>query len=127
MQNYSLISAILRDWHTQIRNNDYILLQPVQSLFDKLVKGNYCTKLIYLDLNTSKKELSKMNEKWNHKLKTNVEYNDFVKIVRSIPEILQEVCLQSFQYHFLMHAIFSNDTLFLWKIIDKLWCNILSY
>ena len=52
MQYYSPISAILRDWHTQIRNNDYILVQPVQSLFDKLVIGDYCTKLIYLDLNT---------------------------------------------------------------------------
>ena len=96
MQYYSLISAIPRDWHTQIRNNNYILVQPVQSLFDKLVKGDYGTKLIYLDLNTSKKELSKMNEKWNRKLKTNIEYNDFVKIVRCIPEISQEVCLQSF-------------------------------
>ena len=64
-----------------------------------------------------------MNEKWNHKLKTNVEYNDFVKIVRCIPEISQEVHLQSFQYHFLMHAIFLNDKLFLWKIIDKPWYN----
>ena len=123
MQYYSLISAILRDWHTQIQNNDYILVQLVQSLFDKLVKGDYCTKLIYLDLNTSKKELSKMNEKWNCKLKTNVEYNDFVKIVRCIPEISQEVHLQSFQYCFLMHAIFLNDKLFLWKVVDKPWCN----
>ena len=58
-----------------------------------------------------------MNEKWNHKLKTNVEDNDFVKIVRCIPEILQEVHLQSFQYHFLMHAFFSNDKPFYGKLL----------
>ena len=117
LQNYGILSAILRNWKEIIRsdcdnfdsdcNKDVIL--------DLLEIGNITNHAYVRDLDTDGM-LYSISQEWSKLLNTNVSPADMVQHLNGIHVVTNISNYCSFQYRLLMHAIVLNDYLYKCKI-----------
>ena len=122
----SLIHAIPKIWKNLLGD----AVEPTDIFnYDDLKGARAVSKIIY-DLNISKSVndvllpyLGRLNTVYINKNEDFLNILEFKALFRNIYKVTTVVKLRNFQYRFLLGKIFTNTTLYKWKIVQNHSCN----
>ena len=122
----SMIASIPREWKDILSNN-----LPVNKLerfnYNQMIETKKPSRILYRNfILQAEYDITKYLRKWCESLNMYIELEDYYKYFSILYKQTDIVKYRNFQYRLLLTKIFTNDTLYKWKIVDSSncdWCS----
>ena len=120
----SIANVIPTAWITIIKQN----LQSPPELavkYDEIINNKKCSVCVYNYLcRKEEANLYKYANKWNEINDISIGYDDYLQLFNRIYKLTDWAKLRDFQYRLLLGKVFTNDTLYKWKIVPTATCGL---
>lgn len=117
LEYHQLCTAIPKCWIDVVNCNSFTLTK-----FNRIQNCNKIANQVYSSMIQNDTLLDKRRQRWERKLKTNIERKAYIKNFKNIYSQTIATKFRDFQYRLLVCALPMNRILYLWKIIDSQQC-----